>query len=443
MIRLRRFKGGIHPDDNKDHTRYLMIEELTPPKKLYLPITQHIGAPNEPIVKKGDFVKRGQKIAESNAFVSAVLHSPVSGFVEDISTVMHPTGVMVPAIILQNNEEDMIDETIAPKGDLEALTPAEIVDIIKEAGIVGMGGASFPTHVKLSPPKDKKIDCCIINGSECEPYLTSDHRVMLEMPEKVIFGTKAVMKALSIEKGYIAIESNKQDAYETIKAYAKNEPNIQVVMLETKYPQGSEKQLIKSVTGRFVPSGKLPMDVGVVVNNIDTCVAICNAIQTGMPLMSRVVTVSGSAFQRQGNFYVRIGTPVSHIIEAVGGFTEPPAKLILGGPMMGISIFSDAVPILKNTGALIALTEKDIQVGRDTPCLRCGKCVDACPMNLQPLLLSQYAQQNDLKMLEKLHVMDCMECGACSYLCPGKRHPVQNIRIAKQKIIAEAKRREK
>lgn len=438
-----KFKGGIHPDHKKEDTRYLKIEELKPPKKLYLPITQHIGQPNEPLVKKGDFVKMGQPLAESTGFVSVPLHAPVSGVVDDIGTVMHPTGVMVPAIILQNNGMDMIDETIAPKGSLESLSSVDIISIVRDAGIVGMGGASFPTHVKLSPPSDRTIDCCIINGAECEPYMTSDHRVMLETPDKVIFGLKVIMKVLNLEKGIIAIENNKKDAYATIKAYAKKDKNIQVVLLETKYPQGSEKHLIKSVTGRSVPSGKLPMDVGIVVNNIDTCVAICNALQTGMPLISRVVTVSGSCFSKHANYRVRIGTPVRHIIKTVGGFCEEPAKLIIGGPMMGVSIFSEDVPILKNSGALLALSEKDVQVGRDTPCLRCGKCVDACPMNLLPPMLDQYAQKGDLEMLQKMHVSDCIECGACSFLCPGKRHPVQNIRVAKQKIIATAKRGEK
>lgn len=439
---LKTFKGGIHPDDKKEHTRYLKIEDLPAPKTMIFPLSQHIGAPSEPVVKLGENVKVGQLIAKASGFVSANLHCSVSGTVFAIEPRMHPNGSLVNSIIIENDDNYEISESVQPNKPLNDLTPQEIIKIIEGAGIVGMGGAAFPTHVKLSPPKDKKIDFLIINGSECEPYLTSDHRVMLENPEGVLFGCKAIMKALGVTTGFVAVESNKDDAIKTLIENAKDYTGIEVVQVETKYPQGSEKQLIDAVTGRKVPPGGLPADIGVVVVNIDTCAATSNAIKTGMPLIKRIVTVGGGAINEFRNFRVRIGTPAKDVIDAVGGFKTEPAKILFGGPMMGTAIFSLDIPIIKGTGAILALTDKEINIGTSGPCLRCGKCVDICPMNLQPLMLNMLAKKGDLEGLERYNVMDCIECGACSYICPGRQNLIQYIRTAKQQIIASKKKGE-
>lgn len=434
------FKGGVHPDDKKLNTKDIAIKELPVPERIILPISQHIGAPNVLIVDKGDRVKMGQCIAQTNSFVSAPVHSPVSGEIAEITKVINSSGAKVDAVVIKNDGLDEVSPEVKGCGSLDTITPEEIKSAVRKAGIVGMGGASFPTHVKLSPSPDKKVDCCIINGAECEPYLTSDYRVMIETPEKITFGLKVIMKALGISKGYIAIEENKKDAYDIISDLLKPEDGIETVLLRTKYPQGSEKHLIKAVTGRKVPSGGLPMDVGVVVNNIDTCTAVGNAIKTGMPLISRIVTVSGNAFASGGNYRVRIGTPISCLINEVGGFSEEPEMLIMGGPMMGAAVYSDEVPIMKNNGALLALTKEEVSLLKPGPCLRCGKCVSACPMNLQPLYLATAAEKNDYDRLKKFNVLDCIECGSCSFTCPAKRLLAQNIRIGKQKVIAEMKR---
>ncbi|MDD4689212.1 MAG: electron transport complex subunit RsxC [Eubacteriales bacterium] len=429
------FKGGVHPSDFKHYTKDFPIKEISAPDVIVLPISQHIGAPNEPIVCVGDYVKVGQCVATSAVFVSAPVHSPVSGVVKEIGTTINPQGIKVPAIVIENDGLDELSEQITPCNNLDLLTSEDIVRIVRNAGIVGMGGASFPTHVKLSPPPDKQIDCCIVNGAECEPYLTSDYRVMLERPERLVFGLKMIMKALNAAQGIIAVENNKKDAYKIIKENI-DTPDIKVMLLPTKYPQGSEKHLIKATTGRKVKSGKLPMDVGVVVSNVDTCVSIGDAVEFGRPLISRIVTVSGNCFNNKGNYRVRIGTPIEHIIKEVGGFTSKPSMLILGGPMMGTTLYSTDVSVMKNTGAVLALGKDEINLHSAGPCLRCGKCVDACPMQLQPLYLMANCEIKDYEKLQQLNILDCIECGACTYACPSKRHIVQSIRIRKQEIVA-------
>ncbi len=435
------FKGGIHPHDNKKTTEAISIVSLDAPQKLIFPLSQHIGAPCEPTVVVGDDVKMGQKIADSKAFISAPIHSSVSGKVIAIEPFLHPNGTKVMSIVIENDGQDTLDESVVSKGDISNLSSKQIIDIIREAGIVGMGGAAFPTHVKLSPPPDKNIDYCIINGAECEPFLTSDHRVMLETPEEVIAGLKIIMKVLGLEKGYIGIETNKPDAIEIMTEYAARETGVEIVPLKTKYPQGSEKQLIKAVTKREVPSGGLPSDSGVVVHNIDTCTAIARAIATGMPLIRRIVTVSGSAIKEPRNYSVRIGTPFKNLIEQSGGFVEEPAKIIMGGPMMGISQFSLDVPVIKGTSGLLAFTKKDAEVGEKGACIRCGKCISACPMNLMPLYLNAYSLRNDVDMAQQYNAADCIECGSCSFVCPAKRHLVQTIRLSKQDVLARKRGR--
>ena len=433
----RSFAGGIHPDYNKNATRYLNIEDFPAPEKIFLPVSQHIGVPAIPLVEKGEKVFLGQKIAESGGVVSSPVHASVSGNVEDIRPILHPSGAMVDAIIIKNDGEDKKLPSIKGNAKLDKITPEKIVKIVKEAGIVGMGGATFPTHIKLSPPAGVDIEYVIVNGAECEPYLTSDHRVMLETPEKIIMGAKLIMRALGAQKVFVAVEDNKKDAVTVLKAVVKNEEDVEVVVLHTKYPQGAEKQLIKAVTGREVPPRRLPMDVGVVVNNIDTCCAVANAVKIGMPLISRIVTLSGGAIKQPRNYRVRLGTMVSKVIDEAGGYFQNPAKLILGGPMMGVALHSADVPVIKGVGAILAFTKDEMQIGRETSCLRCGKCVEACPMRLQPLMLMKYSKAEELDLCQKFNLEDCMECGACTYICPARQHPVQYIRLAKAKLISK------
>ncbi len=438
------FKGGIHPNDNKAHTNKLPIYVLDGVNEHVFPLIQHIGAPLEPIVEIGSAVKVGTKIADSDAFVCAPIHSSVSGTVKAIENRLHPNGAEVLSIIIENDGEYLIDESVCPKGELDDLSSEDIIKIIREAGIVGMGGAGFPTHIKLSPPKDKKIEYVIVNGAECEPYLTSDHRVLLESPDMVLFGLKAIMRALGLDKGNIAIEQNKPDAILLIEEKLKNSEyeGIKLCELRTKYPQGAEKQLISAITGREVPSGALPADVGCVVVNVDTAFAVANAIKNGMPLIRRIVTVSGDAVTNPANFEVRLGMSFADIFEKAGGFVKEPAKIIMGGPMMGQAQATLDVPVVKGTSALLAFSEDmDVFNDKDT-CIRCGKCVKACPMKLMPLYINMYAMEGDYEMCEKYNVLDCIECGVCSYLCPGRRHPVQNIRVAKQKVMQIRRERE-
>ena len=436
-VKMLTFKGGIHPCYYKASTKHAPITKLIAPKELIFPMQQHLGAPCTPLVTVGEHVKKGQKIADVEAFISAPIHASVSGKVIAIEPRMHPNGTKVMSIIIENDGLDTPDHRITAHPDWENLSPKQIANIVREAGVVGMGGACFPTHVKLSPPPDKKIEWVIINGAECEPFLTSDHRVMLETPERVTLGLKIMLKTFGVKKGYIGIESNKMDAIKVMKAAAAKEASIEVVVLQTKYPQGSEKQLIKAITGREVPSGGLPADVGVAVNNIDTCVAIGRAVMTGKPLTKRVVTVSGDAVGKPANYSVRIGTPMKALIEESGGFIKEPKKIIFGGPMMGISQSSLEAPIIKGTSGLLAFTKERAFIPPESPCIRCGRCVQSCPMNLMPLYLNAFAVRDEIEKTEAYHAADCLECGSCSYACPSKRHLVETIRVAKHQIIAQ------
>lgn len=432
------FKGGVHPLDNKKQTSSKNIQILPPPPTLIYPMQQHIGAPCTPIVQKGDYVKKGQKIADSEAFVSAPIHSTVSGVVKDIKPYPLPNGSMVESIIVENDYEEALDEGIVPI-DYTKVAPDDIPALVRDAGIVGMGGATFPTHIKLNPPKDKSIDTVIVNGAECEPYITSDHRVLLETPDEVILGLKIILYRFGITNGHIAIEDNKMDAIEVMQKECVG-TGITVDKLKKKYPQGSEKHLIYAVTKRKVPLGKLPADVGVVVVNVDTCTAIARKFKYGKPLMRRIVTVVGTPLAKNANYKVRIGTPVEYIIEQNGGFKEDPKKVILGGPMMGVAQFRLDVPVIKGTSAILFLNEKEAQIPEEEPCIRCGKCVRNCPMNLMPLYICENARKGNLDECEKYNVTACIECGCCSYGCPSKRNLVQSIRSAKQEVLA-AKRK--
>ena len=433
------FKGGTHPPGGKELTQHKAIEKAQAPQVVTILLQQHIGAPCEPIVKRGDYVKMGQKIGEPKGFVSAPVHSSVSGTVKSIELVPSATGSKVMAVIIENDGLDTLDDGIAPF-DYNKLSPKDLKQIVLDSGIVGMGGAAFPTHVKLSPPENKKIDSVILNGAECEPYLTADHRLMLEEPEKIVCGLKIIMKILGVENGYIGIEDNKPDAIESMRKAAAGEPGISVKALKTKYPQGAEKQLIFAITGRQVPSGGLPMDVGIVVNNVGTAAAICKAVETGMPLIERVVTVSGRGVKEPKNLLVRIGTSFEDVINQCGGMVEKPARLISGGPMMGLAQYTTAVPVTKGTSGILVLTEDEVRDPRPDPCIRCGKCVEACPINLMPIFLSGHALKGDYDAAEDLHVLDCIECGSCSFVCPSKRPLVQSIRVAKREVINKRKR---
>jgi len=434
------FKGGVHPPHFKEFTEKVAIGRANEPSMVIIPMQQHIGAPCEPIVKVGDRVKIGEKIGEAKAFVSAPIHSSVAGVVKKIVAMDSPGGSKVLSVIIESDGTNEVHESIKPKEDISILTREEILSFIKDAGVTGMGGAGFPTHVKLSPPPEKKIDTIILNGAECEPYLTADHRLMLESPEKVVYGLKAIMKVVGVDKGFIGIEMNKPDAIEIMQKAVANEPNIEVSPLVTKYPQGDEKRLINSVTGREVPAGGLPMDVGVVVNNVGTAAAIANVLQTGMPVIERIVTITGRAVNNPKNLIVKIGTPFKEVIEQCGGYNGTPWKILMGGPMMGLAQFTDEVPVIKGTSGILVLTEKEARIPEPQPCIRCGKCVSICPINLQPLYISQLSLNKMFDETVKYHVLDCIECGSCSFICPSKRPLVDSIRIAKREVIAKRKK---
>lgn len=434
---LLTFRGGIHPPDAKLATANFEIEEAVQPSIVNIPMQQHIGAPCEPIVKVGDTVKVGQKIGEARGFVSSPIHSSVSGLVKAIKDLPTAAGSEGLAIVIESDGKNEIDPSIKPKGDIESLTSEEIINIIKEAGIVGMGGATFPTHVKLSPPPDKKIDTIILNGAECEPYLTADHRLMLESAEEIVYGLKAIMKAVDVKEAYIGIEDNKPDAIKVMLDAVKNESNIKIAKLQTKYPQGGEKQLIYAINKREVPSGGLPMDIGVIVSNVATAQQIARTIRTGMPLIDRITTISGNAIKNPKNLLVKIGTPINELIEQCGGYTTSPGKIILGGPMMGAAQHTDEIPAVKGTSGVLAF-DKDSAITPDpSNCIRCGRCVEICPANLQPILISENSLRNKFETAEEYRALDCIECGSCSYICPARRPLLPSIRVAKNQIMAK------
>ena len=435
-MKLLSFKGGTHPHDNKEHTANKPIQNLSPSKIMVYPMSQHIGAPCEPIVKKGDKVLMGQKIGESKAFVSVPVHSTVSGTVIAVEPRLHPNGTKVMSVIIENDFKDELVDTIKDYNDIDILTKEEKLEIIKEAGIVGHGGATFPAFIKLNPPSDKKIDYCIVNAAECEPYLTSDYRVMLESGDIVVKGLLEIIKILGVKKAYIGIENNKPEAIEIMKKAALNYKEIEVCVLKTKYPQGSEKHLIKAITGREVPSGKLPADVGVVVNNVDTCTAVYNALKLRQPVFHRVVTVAGSAVSEPGNFMVRLGTSFEDILNAAGFNEQKAKKVIMGGPMMGIAQAGINVPSIKGTSAILAFGDEELTLKEEVNCFRCGKCVENCPMGLVPVQLNSYAKINDTDTCLKYDIMDCIECGVCSFNCPCSNHITQRIKLTKKKIAA-------
>jgi electron transport complex protein RnfC len=426
--------GGVHPPENKISASQA-IEVLPLPEQAFIPLNQNLGAPGVPQVQKGDQVKVGQLIAKGEAFISSNVHSSVSGKVLKIDGVMDPSGYKRMSIVI-NVEGDEWEESIDRSDKLEKeikLSQKEIIERIHQMGIVGLGGAAFPSHVKLMVPDGKKAEVLIINGVECEPYLTSDHRLMLEKGEEILVGTSILMKGLGVERAIIGIENNKPDAIQKMSELAKDFKGIEVCPLKVKYPQGGEKQLIKATIGREVPSGKLPIEVGAVVNNVGTAFAVYEAVQKNKPLFERVVTVTGKSIKNPANFMVRIGTLVGELIEKAGGLPEDSGKLISGGPMMGKALLTLDSPVMKGTSGILILREDESKRAEVKNCIRCARCVSVCPMGLEPLLLAQYASEEMWEASEKDRIMDCIECGSCQYTCPSGRPLLDYIRLGKFK----------
>jgi electron transport complex protein RnfC len=431
-------KGGVHPPENK-FSANAAIENLPLPKQVVIPISQHIGAPAAATVAKGDKVLVGQVIAKSSGFVSANIHSSVSGTVASLDAVLDSTGYKKPAITITVEGDEWlpeIDRSLELKKEF-SFTTEEIIAKVSAAGVVGLGGATFPSHVKLSIPKGKKADVLIINGVECEPYLTSDHRLMLEKAHELMVGIEILKKALGVEHAIIGIENNKPDAISYLIKIASEYKGIEVQGLKVKYPQGGEKQLIKALINREVPSGGLPIDVGTVVHNVGTAVAVYDAVQKNKPLIERVVTITGKSLPKTGNFMVRIGTPISQLIEAAGGLPTDTGKVVNGGPMMGKALNTIDAPVTKGTSGVISFPEKEAKRVPEKPaCIRCAKCVSVCPMGLEPFLLNRLSQRKIFDRLEAEKVLDCMECGSCSFVCPANLPLLDYIRLGKGEVNA-------
>lgn len=432
--------GGVHPAENK-LSACSAIREAALPKQAIFSMFQHIGAPAKPVVKKGDVVKVGTLLAEAGGFVSAPVYSSVSGKVDKIDAVLDASGTRRMAVIVDvegDDWEDSIDRSkelvrLSDRPDLDAKT---IVEKIKNAGIVGLGGATFPCHVKLTPPPGCKAECVIINAVECEPYLTADHRLMLEHPDEILVGVDLIMKAVNVTKGYVGIENNKPDAIKLMTEKAKDYPNIEIVPLRVKYPQGGEKQLIDAVIGRQVPAPPaIPINVGAVVQNVGTAFAIYEAVMKNKPLIDRIITVTGKSVKNPSNLLARIGTPFQQLIDECGGLPEDTGKIIGGGPMMGKALLSLEIPMTKGSSGLLLMNEKEARRSEPQPCIRCAKCVGACPMGLEPFLLSKVSAMEEWEIAEKNDIVSCIECGSCQFTCPSKRPLLDMIRVGKTTVM--------
>ena len=434
---LATFNGGIHPFEGKELSMDRPVQVLLPKGEMVYPLSQHIGAPAAPLVAVGNEVLVGQKIGEASGFISANVLSSVSGKVKKIEPRRMANGAMVNSIIVENDGEYRTVEGFGVERDPKTLSKAEIRSIIKEAGIVGLGGAGFPTHVKLTPKDDAAIEYVIVNGAECEPYLTSDYRMMLEEPESIVGGLKVILQLFDNAKGIIGIENNKPKAIEILKKLVENEPRIEVQELLTKYPQGGERSLIYAVTGRQIKSSILPADAGCVVDNVDTVISIYLAAAKSIPLLRRIITVTGDAVATPQNFNVKTGTNYQELLEAAGGLTETPQKILSGGPMMGQALFDLNIPVTKTSSAITSFKLDQVSANPETPCIRCGRCVDVCPSTLVPVLMMDAALRNNLEYFEKLNGMECVECGSCAYVCPAKRPLTQGFKFMRQAVMAK------
>lgn len=431
MVFLKKFfKGGADVPHRKNTAECETII-MGVPEKVIIPMLQHIGAPCEPLVKKGDTVKVGQVLGTSDKFVSSPIHSSVSGIVSDVSSMLYPGGFHVTTVEIKTDGMQVVHEDVKPP---VFSSNKEFLEVIKQSGLVGLGGAGFPAHIKLAPPPDKKVDTLLINGAECEPYITADYRETIENSWGIISGIKILMEVLGVNNVIIGVEDNKPQAIDVLTRIAKNDDNINTVKLKSRYPQGAEKMLIYALTGRKVPPGKLPSDVGVIVMNVNSVSFISEHVKTGMPLIKKRVTVDGSAVNRPSNVEVLIGTQLSEVFDFCGGFKEAPRKVLMGGPMMGIAQYSLQTSVVKHTNALLALAEKEAKLPQESPCIRCGKCVEVCPMELLPLYMNQHSLKGNTEELKKYNTNDCIECGCCSFACPAKRHLVQSIRLGKAQL---------
>ncbi|MDC7279750.1 electron transport complex subunit RsxC [Butyrivibrio fibrisolvens] len=437
---LKTFKGGVHPYDGKDLSKEKPIKDLVPQGEMVYPLSQHIGAPAVACVSVGDTVLRGQKIADAGGFVSAPIYSSVSGTIRAIEPRRVPTGDMVNSIVIESDGK-FIEKGFEGCEDYTKLSKEELIKKIQDAGIVGMGGAGFPTHVKLSPKNPESIEFIIANCAECEPYLTSDYRSMVEEPEKLITGMKIILQLFPKAKGLLGIEDNKSDVIESLSKLCEKEPRLEVVPLMTKYPQGGERQLIKACTGREINSKKLPADAGCIVDNVATINAVYTAVVEGKPVMDRIFTITGDAIMEPRNFRICIGTSYKEILEAAEGYVREPQKLISGGPMMGFALMDVNVPTTKTSGALVALSEDEVSKFETTACINCGRCVEACPENLIPSRLSKFSDHGDKEQFEKWYGLECIECGSCSFACPARQPLAQAIKTMKKMVLADKRKK--
>lgn len=437
---LLTFKGGVHPNDGKSLAKDKEIVELLPKGDLVYPLSQHIGAPASPIVKKGDHVLKGQMIAEAGGFVSAPIYASVSGTVKAIEPHVNPTGAKVNCIVIENDGQ-YEEVEYPPVKPLSELTKEEILNMIANAGIVGMGGAGFPTRVKLSPKEPDKIDYIIANCAECEPYITADYRRMMETPELLVEGMKVILKLFDNAKGIFGVEDNKPDCIAKLKELVKDEPRMEVKTLMTKYPQGAERQLIYATTGRAINSTMLPADAGCVVDNVETVISIYNAVVKGIPSMERVVTVSGDGVANPGNYKVLFGTNQRELVEAAGVLKEGCEKVISGGPMMGFAMYTLDTPITKTSSSILCLSKDEVSASTATACINCGRCVEACPSRIIPSRLADLAERHDEAGFVKMNGLECVECGSCSYVCPAKRHLKQAIGSMRKTALANKKKK--
>ena len=438
---LATFKGGVHPYEGKELSENKPTQVLVPKGDMVYPMSQHIGAPAAPLVKKGDKVLAGQKIGEASGFISANVICSVSGTVKAVEPRRVANGAMVNSIVVENDGAYQTVEGLGADRDPAKLSKQEIRDIVKEAGIVGLGGAGFPTHVKLTPKDENAIEYVLVNAAECEPYLTSDYRMMLEEPEKLVGGLKVMLQLFEKAKGVIGIENNKPEAIKKMQELVKDEPRIEVCELQTKYPQGGERSLINAITGRKVNSSMLPADAGCIVNNVDTVIAIYMAVCKTTPLMRRIVTVTGDAVANPQNYNVKIGTNFKELIEAAGGFKTEPEKLIAGGPMMGMALFDLDIPVTKTNSALLCMTKDEVAANEPTPCIRCGKCVSVCPSQIVPVMMMKAALKGDCERFEKLNGMECVECGSCAFICPAKRPLTQAFKEMRKTVAANRRKK--